>query len=161
MPAQHEKRAVGQSIPPPLVDRRSHSLAPTSRPPALRLLARQGLTSRVAVSTNRTPAAQLACDHGFRLMTSSSHAAAEISPAPRSVGGRTLEHSDASWGVVSFAMLLALPSLSGGFYADDYMMLDTLEHRFLQEAPQWDLYRVVSFDHTRFSRLIFQGAVRR
>lgn len=43
--------------------------------------------------------------------------------------------------VVLVALVLALPSLAVGFFADDWLFIDALEHRFAWNAPFWDLYR--------------------
>jgi hypothetical protein len=52
-----------------------------------------------------------------------------------------LGHPRAGWTAVAFALLIFVPSLSLGFFADDYALIDLLEHRFPRIVPWWDLYR--------------------
>jgi len=45
--------------------------------------------------------------------------------------------------VVAFGVLLAVPTLAGGFFSDDWYMLAALRHAWPGAPPWWDLYRFV------------------
>jgi hypothetical protein len=47
---------------------------------------------------------------------------------------------------LALGLLLALPTLSIGFFSDDWVFVGTLEHRFAYEVPWWDLYRFTPVD---------------
>jgi hypothetical protein len=68
-----------------------------------------------------------------------------------------LEHPRAGWVVVAFALVIALPSLTLGFFADDYVFLDELEHRLARDIPWWDLYRFTPGDPAAIAHLVAAG----
>ena len=57
---------------------------------------------------------------------------------------RRLERPRAARLVVALGVLLALPTLAAGFFADDWFMLSALRHRWSQAPPWWDLYDFVT-----------------
>jgi hypothetical protein len=71
--------------------------------------------------------------------------------------GGWLEHPRAGGVVVALGLLLALPSLSLGFFSDDYTFIDYLERRVAFNSPWWDLYRFTPGDPTEVRRLIALG----
>jgi hypothetical protein len=54
-------------------------------------------------------------------------------------------------------LLLALPSLALGFFADDYLFIASLERRLSFNAPWWDLYRFTPAGSGELRRLITEG----
>lgn len=59
--------------------------------------------------------------------------------------------------IIVFALLLALPSLALGFFADDYLFIASLERRLSFNAPWWDLYRFTPDSSAELRRLITEG----
>ena len=59
--------------------------------------------------------------------------------------------------IIVFALLLALPSLALGFFADDYLFIASLERRLSFNAPWWDLYRFTPDGSAEMQRLISEG----
>jgi len=59
--------------------------------------------------------------------------------------------------VVALGLLLAVPSLSVGFFSDDYAFIDALEHRLALDVPWWDLYRWTPGDPAQLRSLIVSG----
>jgi hypothetical protein len=54
---------------------------------------------------------------------------------------RWLERPRATLAIVALGVLLALPTISLGFFADDYALLADLNHQWPGGPPWWDLYR--------------------
>lgn len=72
---------------------------------------------------------------------------------------RALSHPRALPAILIFTLLLALPSIAIGFYADDYMFQLFLEKTFPNSPPWYDLYRFVPGDVAANRELIEGGAM--
>lgn len=72
---------------------------------------------------------------------------------------RWLGHPRAPRFVVAFALVLALPSLAVGFFSDDYVFVDWLEHRIPLSPPWWDLYRFTPGDPATMRECLAKGLV--
>src|SRR5262245_54797286 len=71
---------------------------------------------------------------------------------------RLLQHPRALFGIVILSVLLALPTLAIGFYADDHAQLVALEHAVpgLDWSPL-DLYRFSSGDPAEVQAAVKEG----
>ncbi len=63
------------------------------------------------------------------------------------------------WGLPLLAVLLALPSLASGFFADDYYQMSRLEGWSAFEGSRLDLYNFVPRDPAGLARLRHEGVM--
>jgi hypothetical protein len=80
-----------------------------------------------------------------------------LRPARPAHLGQKLSQPRAPRIIIGFALLLALPSLALGFFADDYLFIASLDRRLSFNAPWWDLYRFTPAGARALRRLIVEG----
>jgi hypothetical protein len=68
-----------------------------------------------------------------------------------------LQPSHASWVILAVGMILALPTLAVGFFADDYAFLVELKRLLPNGPPWWDLYRFTATTDDGNRALIASG----
>ncbi|WP_394844723.1 hypothetical protein LZC95_47715 [Pendulispora brunnea] len=75
----------------------------------------------------------------------------------RRLGWHLFEHPRFPLACLLLALLVALPSLSVGFFSDDFMHLTFLEKRVVWNPSWWDLYRFTPDDPSHLEKLVAQG----